>query len=316
MNFPEYDCDNEEILELLSHLPITTQEDYPWMNKFINDLQFHYKKEEYELSIISAHLIYMYILYCYMLKKHEFNLKSMQADFMGKKEKIPENISPFVYSIKHEKGMFLEPLLNIENCVEHHNNVVDIRNDVAHASGNHKELKDFINYIKMCLYNISQTKNVIWNNFKQSAKFNNELKNMISWDDIVSIFLMSPVEFEDLFEEKISNVIKEKLSDISFWQDMLDNTIPANYGINDYEFIVETIDINYDTIDDDIITGTFNADINIFLLLQMASSNPDDGDEENYNKLHQINGYFYYEHNLNEFNITIDDMPVLDLYAE
>ena len=46
MNFHEYDCDHEEILELLSHLPITTQEDYPWMNKFINDLQFHYKKEE------------------------------------------------------------------------------------------------------------------------------------------------------------------------------------------------------------------------------------------------------------------------------
>ncbi|MBR1916027.1 MAG: hypothetical protein IJ830_06315 [Alphaproteobacteria bacterium] len=272
MNFPEYDCDNEEIQEFLSHLPITTVDDYPWMNKFITDLLYHYKKGEYELSIISTHLIYMYILYCYMLKKHEFNLINIQNDFMGKKEKIPENISPFVYSIKHEKGIFLKPLLDIEGCIGIHNNVVDIRNDVAHASGNHKKQNDFINYINMCLHNIAQTKDIIWNNFKQSTKFNNEIENMVDWNDVISIFLISRREFEDLFKEKYNDVIKEKLSDISIWKNLLLQKLPDGVTVNTFKIKVKNIKIDKMDVQDDDVFCFASANIEFYFKVMKGNN--------------------------------------------
>lgn len=316
MYFSDYECDNEKILELLNHLPITTQDDYPWMNKFVNDLLFHYQKEEYELSIISAHLIYMYILYCYMLKKHEFNLESIQGDFNGKKEKQPENISPFVYSIKHERGIFWKPLLNIEDCIENHDKVVGIRNDVAHASGNHKDSNDFINYLELCLDNIVKTKNVIWENFRRSNKFNQAIQNMTDWNDIVPVYLISQIEFRDLFEERCNNKIQEKLSDISFWQDMIDNTTPANYGVNDSDIWLDNITLDYENMDSEYIEGTFEADVSMEFTFQMGASNSDDGYEERYNKQLHITGSFDYDITSDEFNIKIDEFPSIDFYAE
>ena len=109
MNFPEYDCDNEEILELLSHLPITTVDDYQWMQKYIDDLQLHYEKVEYELAVISAHMIYMFIVYCYILKKREFDLKKIVSDFQCDKEHCPKvktDINPYIYVHRSDKECF------------------------------------------------------------------------------------------------------------------------------------------------------------------------------------------------------------------
>lgn len=69
---------------------------------------------------------------------------------------------------------------------------------------------------------------------------------------------------------------------------MLNNTIPANYGINGAEFYVETLELDYDNINEDFIQGTFTADVNCNINFQMASSNPDDGYEEHYDEIHNI----------------------------
>ena len=212
MNFPEYDCDNEEILELLSHLPITTQEDYPWMQKYIDDIQLHYKKGEYELAVISAHMIYMFIIYCYILKKREFDLKKIVSDFQCDIEHCPKvktDINPYIYVHRSDKECF--NYLKIKEKKKQHISIVSIRDRVAHCSGNILEEVDFLEYLKKCIDNIVNIKNIVWKDFRKSNKFNQAIQSMIDWNDIVPTFLISRREFEDLFEEKYGNLIQKKL---------------------------------------------------------------------------------------------------------
>ncbi len=316
MNFPEYDCDNEEILEFLSYLPITTEEDYPWMNKFIVDLLLHYKKEEYELSILSAHLIYMYILYCFMLKKRNFNLNDIKNDFTGKKEKIPSNISPFIYSIKHEKAFFCTSLLNIPDCEQDHTDVVEIRNEVAHASGIYKSKEDFKKYISICNQNIAKTNEAVSSCFRSLSKFLDEIKDTSGYYNIIQDFLLSPFEWREIFEEFANERICDYLSNPNNWEDMLNNTTPANYGINDSEFYVEKLELNYDDINEELIQGIFTADVSCNIDFQMASSKPDDGYEEHYYETHNISGTFEYDLISNNFSVEMDNQPLIDFYAE
>lgn len=318
MNFPEYECDNEEILKLLSYLPITTAEDYPWLQKYINDLHFHYINAEYELAVISVHMIYMFIVYCFILKKREFDFGKIKSDFQDNKELCPKaktDITPYLYVHKGDKRSF--EYLKLDKSIKiQHMNIVKIRDQVAHCSGSTLNETDFIQHLKNCIKTITDTKNVIWNNFKQSSIFNNTLKNMKEWDDIVSIFLISPVEFKDIFDEKFSNELQKQLSDISFWQETFDDTSPGNYGINDYDIYPENIVFMYDDISSEYITGNFEADISMIIDFQMGASNPDDGYEEHYNKLHHITGYFNFDISSKNFTIEPDSFPSIDFYAE
>lgn len=318
MNFPEYDCDNEEILELLSHLPITTVDDYQWMQKYIDDLQLHYEKGEYELAVISAHMIYMFIVYCYILKKKEFDINVIKADFHCDKEHCPQkqtDISPYLYVYKGDKKCFTHLKLDT-NLKNQHNKAVDIRDSIAHCSGNVLIQTDFIDYLRKCIRNIIQVKNIIWNNFKKSKKFNQAIQSMIDWNDIIPAFLISRREFEDLFEERCNNKIQEKLSDISFWQNVIDNTTPANYGVNGSNIWVDNITLDYENMDSEYIEGTFEADISMDITFQMGASNPEDGYEEHYSKQHHITGSFDYDITSDEFNIKMDEFPSIDFYAE
>lgn len=97
---------------------------------------------------------------------------------------------------------------------------------------------------------------------------------------------------------------------------MLNNTIPANYGINDPEFYVENLELNYDDSNEDLIQGTFTADVSCNIDFQMASSKPDDGNEEHYNEIHNISGTFEYNLIDNNYSIKIDNQPLIDFYAE
>ena len=316
MYFPEYECDNKEILELLNHLPITTQEDYPWMQKYIDDIQLHYKKGEYELAVISAHMIYMFIIYCYILKKREFDLKKIVSDFQCDIEHCPKvktDINPYIYVHRSDKECF--NYLKIKEKKKQHISIVSIRDRVAHCSGNILEEVDFLEYLKKCIDNIVNIKNIVWEDFRRSDNFNQALQNMIDWGDIIGIFLISPVEFEDLFKEKYNDVIKEKLSDISFWQNVIDNTTPANYGVNGSDIWVDNITLDYENMDSEYIEGTFEADISMDITFQMGASNPEDGYEERYSKQHHITGSFDYDITSDEFNIKIDKFPFIDFYA-
>lgn len=317
MYFPDYECDNEKILELLNHLPITTQDDYPWMQKYIDDIQLHYKKGEYELAVISAHMIYMFIIYCYILKKKEFDVNVIKADFHCDKEHCPQkqtDISPYLYVYKSDKKCF--DYLKIKEKKKQHISIVNTRDRVAHCSGNILDEVDFLEYLKKCIDNIVNIKNVVWEDFRRSDNFNQAIQNMTDWNDIVPVYLISQIEFRDLFEERCNNKIQEKLSDISFWQDMIDNTTPANYGVNDSDIWLDNITLDYENMDSEYIEGTFEADVFMEFTFQMGASNPDDGYEEHYNNQHHITGSFDYDITLDEFNIKIDEFPSIDFYAE
>ncbi len=316
MNFPEYDCENEEILELLSYLPITTTDDYPWMQKYIDDLQLHYKKAEYELAVISAHMIYMFIIYCFILKKREFDLNQIKSDFQCDQEHCPKvktDINPYLYVHKGDKECF-KYLKAERNKRNQHIGIVKTRDKVAHCSGNVLSEIDFIDYLHKCIENIAYVNDIILSDFKMSDKLKKKLENKIDWEDVISIFLVSPVEFRDLFEEKYGDDIEEKLSDISTWEEMLDNTEPANYGINNCEIYASDISLKYESIDADYVDGTFEAEVSMDITFQMGSSK--DGIEEHYNEQHHVSGTFSFDSNSEEFSIQIDALPSIDFYAE
>ena len=307
MNFPEYDCDNEEILELLSHLPITTVDDYPWMQKYIDDLQWHYKKAEYELAVISAHMIYMFIIYCYILKKKEFNFNRIKADFQSDQEHCPKvitDISPYIYVYKGDKKCFSHLKLDKE-MEKRHQNIVAMRDNVAHCSGNTLSEVDFTGYMHKCIENIKQVTNIIWNNFKQSERLNKAIESMIDWNDIVPVFLISRGEFEDLFKEKYNDVIKEKLSDLSLWKNMISKILIANATIKDLKVNIEEIKIRMLDVQDD--NAFCFCSANIGLYFEATKNN------QLYEKQEQsLNNYpFSFEYNLitNESSIDLTELP-------
>lgn len=160
MNFPEHECNNKEISELLSYLPITTTEDYPWIKKYINDLRFHYINAEYELAVISVHMIYMFIVYCFILKKREFDFEKIKSDFQDNKELCPKSktdITPYLYVHRNDKYSFDYLKLN-KSIKKQHMDIVKTRDQVAHCSGNTLNETDFIKHLKNCIETITLTK--------------------------------------------------------------------------------------------------------------------------------------------------------------
>ena len=318
MNFPEYDCDNEEILEFLSYLPITTEEDYPWMQKYIEDLQLHEKKGEYELAVISAHMIYMFIIYCFILKKWEFDIDKIKADFQCDLEHCPKyktDINPYLYVHKGDKKCFNHLKLD-KKTTEQHNKIVKIRDELAHCSGNILIETDFISYLQKCIENIKEVKKNVLEKFCTSPVYKKALNDNNSISDIISDFLLSKKEWEEIFKEFANEYISDYLSNPNNWEDMLNNTIPANYGINGSEFYVESLELNYDDINEELIQGTFTADVSYSIDFQMASSKPDDGYEEHYYETHNISGTFEYDLISNNFSVEMDNQPLIDFYAE
>lgn len=309
MNFPEYDCDNEEILELLSHLPITTVDDYQWMQKYIDDLQLHYEKGEYELAVISAHMIYMFIVYCYILKKKEFDINKIKEDFQCDKEHCPKvitDLSPYLYVHRSEKISFKHLKLD-KKTNKQHDGIVNIRDNVAHCSGYDINEFDFIKYIQKCIENIISIKNIIWKDFRKSNKFNQAIQSMIDWNDIVPTFLISRREFEDLFEEKYGNLIKKKLSDISIWKNMLSKILLQDVTIDELKVDAQDIAISRLNVQDDNALCFCSANIEFYF---ETTKN-----DRLYKKQEHtlINHPFTFEYNLitNESSIDLTELPFI-----
>ena len=317
MNIREYYCDNETINEFLEFLPITTEEDYPWMQKYISDLMLHIEKAEYELAVISSHMIYMFIIYSFILKKKTFELKEIQSDFAQDKEHCPKSnteISPYIYVLKSDKNVF-ETLKQQKQIKILHQKIVKIRDNIAHCSGVEYQENDFVEYIKNCITCFNELISTIFNDLKTTEKFTQALEES-SLEDVVSDFLLSPKELYIICEENIREAIEANLSKITTWDDCLNDTIPSNYGINNYEFYVDDVLLELDYADDQSIQGHFSSDVDFNINFQMASSNPDDGYNEAYCKKHFIEGDFEYSLIDNHCDIQINNLPTLDFYAE
>lgn len=320
MIFSEYDCDNEDILEFLSYLPITTAEEYPWVNQYINDLLKHYSNSEYNLATISAHIVYMFIIASNILKKKEFDLKKIKTDFSCNKELCPKtiaDISPFLYRYK-DKKIFSYLKLH-KHLKEKHDRIVAQRDSVAHCTNITISESEFNSYIKEIIYICEECVEQIFKPLILTNSYCWRISDEADKIYIISDFLLSDKEYSYIEQLKHNDVIiniKTYLTNPSSWEDMLNNTIPANYGINGAEFYVETLELDYDNINEDFIQGTFTADVNCNINFQMASSNPDDGYEEHYDEIHNISGTFEYDLINNKYFIELDNQPAIDFYAE
>ena len=128
---------------------------------------------------------------------------------------------------------------------------------------------------------------------------------MISWDDIVSIFLISPVEFEDLFEERCNNIIQEKLSDISLWKNMLSRVLFQDVKIDELKVDAQDITVRRLDVQDDNAFCFCSANIEFYF---ETTKN-----DRLYKKQEHtlINHPFTFEYNLitNESSIDLTELP-------
>ena len=317
MNIREYYSDNEQVNGFLRFLPITTEDDYPWMQKYIRDLLLHIEKAEYELAVISSHMIYMFIIYSFILKKKTFELKDIQSDFAQDKEHCPKSnteISPYIYVNKSDKNVF-DSLKQQKQIKILHHWIVKTRDNIAHCSGIEYQENDFIEYIESCIKCFKELISTIFNELKDTEKFTKALKEA-STEDVIKDFLLSPKEFYIICEDNIKEAIETYLGRITTWNDCLNDTIPANYGINNHEFYVDDVLLEIDYVDDQSMQGHFSSAVNFNINFQMASSNPDDGYNETYQKEHFIEGEFEYSLIDYHCDIHIDNMPTINFYAE
>lgn len=111
--------------------------------------------------------------------------------------------------------------------------------------------------------------------------------------------------------EKIREQISEEIStNIELWSDVFDNTIPGNYGLNDWDVVV-----NEDSLFVNIPERTFTfKNVNISADLILGGSNKEDSFIHKYNEIAKGNGSFKFINN-NQVKITKIDIDVeLDLF--
>ena len=111
--------------------------------------------------------------------------------------------------------------------------------------------------------------------------------------------------------EKIREQIIEEIStNIELWADVFDNTNPGNYGLNDWDII-----INENNLFVNIPERTFTFDnVNILADLILGGSNKDDSISHKYNETAKGNGCFEFVNN-KQIKITSINIDVeLDLF--
>ena len=111
--------------------------------------------------------------------------------------------------------------------------------------------------------------------------------------------------------EKIREQINEEMStNIELWSDVFDNTNPGNYGLNDWDVV-----INDDSLFVNIPERTFSfKNVNISADLILGGSNKNDSIIHKYNEIANGNGNFEFVNNnqVKIIKITID--VELDLF--
>lgn len=307
MIIPEYTCEYGDVTKFLKFLPITAEEDYPWIKKYIQDMIYHLGRKEYELATISSHIIYMFIVYTFILKKREFDLKKIQSDFSGDKEHLPKSIaeiSPCIYVFKPDKGVF-EMLKQSSSLKKIHYKIVQIRDNVAHCSGRKYEENDFFDYLTTCIKCLKELSSNILDDFQKTQKFQNAL-NDTDRENIIKDYLLSFSEISIAFKCDIKEHIRIKLTDMSTWEKfMVDSSLLSHYAPDEYTYSPFEIEINSVSVSENNIQGNFSSDVNF----QVGTSNLDEGVSPLYSQTYSIEGAFRHDMGTNEMSLKITSLP-------
>lgn len=141
--------------EILSFLPISPEDEEDIINyirNITNLIAVNYKYEQYQFSYFGVHLLYMTYIYCTAWKisqiepnRYKDALVFARA-YNGREKdlKIEDADSIFAYSLMPEKDIAkLFKIIDLDNSqISFVGNLVDARNEMAHASGKFKILTE------------------------------------------------------------------------------------------------------------------------------------------------------------------------------
>ena len=135
----------QEILEYMPISPLDEEDIVSYVNNIANVIAINYKYEQYQFAYMGVHLLYMTYIYCSIWKISKINPERYSdaiifaRPYSGRERDIDlDNIgSIFNFSLMPEKefakvfkiiGLHKSQITNVGG-------LVDIRNDMAHASG-------------------------------------------------------------------------------------------------------------------------------------------------------------------------------------
>ena len=162
------DYENEYVIELINFLPLDIEEgkEFKFIAYHEKNIRKSLANQLYQSAYISCHMIFMYIIYSYVLRIRDKDLKKFTDLVLclgddNKKEWITSN-SPFVFSNYKEASIlnFLF-LLGVEkDHINEYKSIIKYRNNILHATGEvmNNTLNEFNNKIKQlikCLEHIS-----------------------------------------------------------------------------------------------------------------------------------------------------------------
>ena len=141
--------------EMLSHLPINPEDEEDIVNyikNITNLIAINYKYGQYQFAYFGVHLLYMTYIYCTAWKIGQIEPERYKdaivfaRSYNGREKdfKIEDPNSIFVYSLMPEKDIAkLFKIIELDNSqISMVGDLVDTRNDMAHASGKFEILNE------------------------------------------------------------------------------------------------------------------------------------------------------------------------------
>lgn len=195
---------NKFVNELINFLPLNIKEgkDFKFIAYHERNIDLCIENEMYQNAYISCHMIFMYIIYSYILRIRNKDLKkfidliSCIGDESTKEWATSD--TPFVFSNYKEKSIlnFLF-LLGIEkNHIKEYKDIITYRNKILHATGNimNNTLNEFNSQIKKiikCLEHISEktedeTCYWIYTNFLNDYGKSNRILSENEYEDYIN----------------------------------------------------------------------------------------------------------------------------------
>jgi len=135
----------QEILNFLPINPSDEEDINSYISNIINLIAVNYKYEQYQFAYFGVHLLYMTYIYCTAWKISQIIPERYQdviifaRPYSGREKdlKIEEANSIFAYSLLPEKDIakLFKIICLDKSQIAKVSNLVDVRNDMAHASG-------------------------------------------------------------------------------------------------------------------------------------------------------------------------------------
>lgn len=158
----------EDIIELYSHIPLIPKDvvELNYIEYYKDLIEFNLNSKKYQQAYISCHLIFMYVLYCYILRIRNFNPKTFLYSLFWIKDDDKKDWdtsdSPFIFSTMREREIlkFLKLIKIDDSKIGNYKKIVDFRNDLLHANGllmysDEQTFKSELNKILNCLNEIN-----------------------------------------------------------------------------------------------------------------------------------------------------------------